>query len=136
MKLLVGCLGHAADRLVQRQIRIFLRGARDDLVVNVGDVAHIGDVIGAVEMAQQAEQDVEDDDRARVADMGEVVDRRAAHIHAHARGIERPERPLLARERIVKLELHRTRFGPVSTSRRTPRSPPRGLAGRASRNLG
>src|SRR5262249_62314621 len=61
------------------------------------------------EIAQQAEQDVEDDDRARVADMGEVVDRRAAHIHAHVRGIERPERTLLTRERIVELELHRTR---------------------------
>ena len=130
VKLPVGCLGQATDRLVQRQAGMFLGGARDDLVVDVGDVADVGDVIGAVEVAQQAEQDVEDDDRARVADMGEVVDRRAAHIHAHARGIERPERPLLARERIVKLELHRTRSGLVSTSRRTPRSAPRGLAGR------
>ncbi len=96
VKLPVGCLGQAANRLVQRQAGIFLGGARDDLVVDVGDVAHVGDVIGAVEMAQQAEQDVEDDDRARVADMSEVVDGRAAHIHARARGIERPERPLLA----------------------------------------
>ena len=37
-------VGDLADRLVQRQVRIFLRGARVDLVVDVGDVADIGDV--------------------------------------------------------------------------------------------
>ena len=64
-------------------------------------------MLGAVEMAQQPEQHVEHDHRPRIADMGEVVDRRPAHIHAHARGIERGEHPLLARQRIVELEFHR-----------------------------
>ena len=80
LKLRVGLLGQLADRDAA------LGGARVDLVVDVGDVAHIGDVVGAVEMAQQAEQHVEHDDRPRIADMGEVVDRRPAHIHAHAAG--------------------------------------------------
>ena len=84
--------------------------ARIDLVVHVGDVAHVSDVLRPVEMPQQAEQHVEHDDRARIADMGEVVDRRPAHIHAHARRIERGELPLLARQRIVEPELHHTAF--------------------------
>ena len=37
-------LGDLADRLVQRQVGIFLRRARVDLVVDVGDVADIGDM--------------------------------------------------------------------------------------------
>ena len=86
LELRVGLLGDLADRLVERQAGIVARGARVDLVVDVGDVADIGDVVGAIEMAQQPEQHVEDDDRPRIADMGEVVDRRAADIHAHVGG--------------------------------------------------
>ncbi len=108
VELPLGLFGHEADRLVERQARIFLRRPRVDLVVDVSDVAHVGDVLGAVEMPQQPEQHIEHDHRPRIADMGEVVDRGPAHIHAHAIGIERLERPLLARERIVKAKLHRS----------------------------
>ena len=59
-----------------------LGGARVDLVVHVGDVAHIGDMRLAINVAQQPEQHVEHDHGPRIADMGEVVDRRAADIHA------------------------------------------------------
>ena len=54
VELLVGFFRDLADRLVERQAGIFLRRARVDLVIDVGDVAHVGDVLGAVEMAQQA----------------------------------------------------------------------------------
>ena len=111
VKLLVGLLRHPPDRLVQRQIRIFLRRARVDLVVHVGDVAHVADVLGAVEMPQQPKQHIEHDGRPRVADMGEVVDGRPAHIHAHARRIERTKYPLLACQRIVEPQVHQTPFG-------------------------
>ena len=57
-------------------------------------------------MAQQAIEHVEDDDRPRIADMGEVVDRRPAHIHAHVLRIDRREDFLLARKRIVERESH------------------------------
>ncbi len=107
LEIRVGILGQLADRDAA------LGGARIDLVIDVGDVAHIFDVIGAVEMAQQAEQHVEHDHRPRIADMREVVDRRPAHIHAHARGIDRGEHPFLARQRIVELELHNGRPGPA-----------------------
>ena len=83
-----------------------LGGARIDLVIDVRDVSHVSDVSFAIDMAQQAEKNVKDDDRPRIADMGKVVDSRAAHIHAHASRIERSEYPLLARQRIVELELH------------------------------
>ena len=107
VELPVGFFRDVADRVVERQVGIFLGRARVDLVVDVGDVADIGHVFGAIEMAQQAEQHVENDHRARVADMGEVVDRRPAHIHAHIRRVERRENPLFARERIVEFQIHR-----------------------------
>ena len=66
-------------------------------------------------------QEILQQERAVVADVLVVVDRRPAHIHAHARGIERRESPLLARQGIVEPELHRMR--------------PIGLAGRASEDL-
>ena len=83
-----------------------LGGARIDLVVDVGDVTHIGDVIFAVDVAQQAEQHVENDDGPRIADMGEVIDSRPADIHAHVRRIDRRKGPLLPRQRIVEPEFH------------------------------
>ena len=112
LEVLVGLFRHRLDR------HATLGRARVDLVVDVGDVAHVSDVLGAVDVPQQPEQHVEHDDRAGIADMGEVIDRRPAHIHAHARGIERNEGPLLPGQRIVKLELH------------DPRHPSAPLAGR------
>ena len=76
VKLFFGPFGDLADRLVQRQAGKIPRGALVDLVIDIGDVADIFDVSFAVEVPQQAEQHVEHDHRARVADMSEVVDRR------------------------------------------------------------
>ena len=102
VELLLGHFRDLADRLVQRQAGKSPRRAFVDLVVDVGDVAYIGDVVRAIDVAQQAEQHVEHDDRARVADMGEVIDRRPADIHAHVVAIERHEGPLFPAQRIVK----------------------------------
>ncbi len=98
----VGLFGQVADGDAA------LGRTRVDLVVDVGDVADVSDVRLAVEMAQQPVQHVEHDHRPRIADMGEVVDRRPAHIHAHVARIERRKRPLLARQRIVELQFHRS----------------------------
>ena len=89
VKLFFGLFSNLPDRLVQRQTGKITRGAVVDLVIDVGDVADVGDVVGAIDVPQQAEQHVEHDDRARVADVGEVIDRRPADIHAHVVGIER-----------------------------------------------
>jgi cysteinyl-tRNA synthetase len=84
------------------------QGARVDLVVDVGDVAHIGDVIGAIDMAQQPKQHVEDDDRPRIADMGEVIDRRAAYVHAHVLRIDGDKILLRPRQRIIQAQAFRS----------------------------
>ena len=83
-----------------------LRRAGIDLVVDVGDVADIGDMVLAVFMPQQAEEHVEDDQHAPVADVQMIVNRRAAGIEAHIRGIERLERNFLAGQRIVEPKRH------------------------------
>ena len=108
MELVGRLFRHAADRLVERQRAVrdlrakIAQRPRVDLVVDVGDVARIGDVVFAIDMAQQPEQHVEDDHRARVADMGEVIDRRAADIHAHIVWIDGRKSTLRARERVVQ----------------------------------
>ena len=117
--LLIRLFGDLADRLVQRQPGIVAGGACVDLVVDVGDVADIGHVVRAIVMAQHAEQQIEHDRGAAVADMGEVIDRRSAGIHADVLGIERHEGPLFTGERIVEAQLHGNPSG----------------GGRASKNL-
>ena len=82
----------------------FLGGARVDLVVDVRDVAGVDDGILAVEMPQQPVEHVEDDDRARIADMGVVVDGRAADVHAHRLRVEGDKILLLAAQRVVKAQ--------------------------------
>jgi hypothetical protein len=106
VKLPAGLLGDLADRLVQRQAGIFRRRAVVDLVVHVGDVAGVDDVIGPEDMAQQAEQNVEDDQRPGVADVSEVIDRGAAHVHAHALRVDGYECPLVTGESVVELQFH------------------------------
>ena len=59
-----------------------------------------------IEMAQQPEQHVKHDDGPGIADMGEIIDRGAADIHAHVRRIEGFEVLLLAGERIIKAQSH------------------------------
>ncbi len=59
-----------------------------------------------IEMAEQPEQHVKHDDGAGIADMGEIIDRGAADIHAHVRRIEGFEVLLLAGERIIKAQSH------------------------------
>ncbi|OIQ63110.1 hypothetical protein GALL_553540 [mine drainage metagenome] len=117
VELLFGLLGDLADRLVQRQAGEIARGAVVDLVVDVGDVADIGDVVRAVKMPQQPEQHVEHDDRACIADMGEVIDRRPADIHAHIAAIERREDALLLGQGIVESQFHGypVRYGRASS---------------------
>ena len=88
-----------------------LGGPGVDLVVDVGDVAHIAHMLRAIDMPQQPIKHVEHDNRPRIADVREIIDRRPAHINAHIGRIERDERFLPARERIVKFERRRRRHG-------------------------
>ncbi|MCY1217768.1 hypothetical protein D9M72_296970 [compost metagenome] len=102
-KLRFGLLCHPPDRFIERQGRIVAQRPRIDLVVDVGDVAGIGHVLRAIDVAQQPEKHIEDNHRPGIADMGIIIDRRAADIHADVVGIDRPELDLLPRQRVVQL---------------------------------
>ena len=96
-----GALGERRDRLAGHPMR------GDDLVVDIGDVAGVGHVRVAIEMAQQPEQHVEDDRRPSIADVRVVVNGGSAHVHAHVVGIERLETLLLAAEGVEEVRCHR-----------------------------
>ena len=86
--------GAFADQLLQRpRIAKPLPPLRlgVDLVVDVGEVAHIGDMVRPVDMAQEPEKHVEDDDGPGVAQMRAVIDGRPADIHPHVIGVDRLE---------------------------------------------
>ena len=57
-------------------------------------------------MAEHPEQHIEDDQRPRVADMSEVVDRRSAHVHADIPRIEGDEILLRSAQRVVEPKSH------------------------------
>ena len=94
---------------LQRRSRSYLAyrnplggGLGVDLVVDIGDIARVGDVFGPVDVPQQPEQHVEHDDRPRIADVSTVIDRRAADIHPHIGRIDGLEPLLAARQRVVE----------------------------------
>lgn len=86
-------VGQRADRLA------VLDRAADDLVVDVGDVAHIRDP--EADRAQPALHQVEHDHHARVAHVTIVVDGDPAYVHPHIAGLARHEDLLVTRERVV-----------------------------------
>src|SRR5262249_15260013 len=85
-----------------------LRRAHHDTIVDIGDVAHVGDA--RVAALEQPIEHIECHDRPRIADMHVVVDGRPADIHAHMALVERYEWFLLTRQRVVDDEGH----GPYS----------------------
>ena len=71
-------------------------------VSDVGDVAHVTHLV--TQGLEVAEQQVEGDRRACVAQVGVAIDRGAADIHAYMLGVDGLEGLLAARERIVQIE--------------------------------
>ena len=82
--------GERADRFA------VLRRALNDLVIDVRDVAHVRELVAA--MAQIAAHDIEDDHHACMADMQEVVDGHATHVHADPARRDGLQLLLLARQ--------------------------------------
>jgi hypothetical protein len=76
----------------------------DDLVVDVGDVAHIGHVV--TQHTQPAVDHIEGHHHACMTHVAQVIDRDAAHIHADPAGLQRLEGLEPARERVVDAEGH------------------------------
>jgi hypothetical protein len=73
--------------------------AADDLVVDVGDVAHVGHAVAAG--AQPAVDDVEGQHHARMAQVAQVVHGDAADVHAHVPGLDGDEGFEAAGQRVV-----------------------------------
>ena len=112
---LVGVAGAPGQRL---DALVVVGGPHDDAVVDVGDVAHVGDA--RISPLEQAIEHVEHHDRPRIADMDIVVDGRAADIETHMACIERHERFFFARQRVVDDEGHRP-YSPISFVRSADR---------------
>ena len=74
---------HGRDHLVgQRPNRdATLERTLDDLVIDVSDIAHIGDAVAA--LLEPALRHIEGHHHSRMADMAEIVNGHAADIHAH-----------------------------------------------------
>ena len=59
------------------------------LVIHIGEIAHIGHMRLTVNMAQQPVKHIKHHHRAGIADMGAVINRGAADIHADIPGVDR-----------------------------------------------
>ena len=106
---------HGRDHALNQRFKRFavLVGTLDNLVIDVSDIAHVGDVIAA--MAQPARHHIERHHHPRMTDMTEVVNRHAAHIHAHLVTHQRFEDIFAFGQRVVDRE-HRgslENHGPV-----------------------
>ena len=114
-------------------------GPADDVVVDVGDVRHVGDVKAREE--QVAPQHVEDEREAAVPEVGQVVDRRAARRTSRPRPSSRrlegrdlagrssrrgEHRPRLCRPWPEPIEPRRARAASIPTSPPSTGSRPRG----------
>ena len=103
----------AADRIFAQPANINLAFSRacDDLVIHIGDIAHIGNLVEPV--AQQPHQHVEHHDRARIANMDAVIDGGAAGIYADIFWIKRGKGRLFAGQGIIQRD-----FGHAVSPRR------------------
>src|SRR5690606_4859805 len=93
---------HALDQCLERLAVIV--GAANDLVVDVGNVAHVGYVVTA--MTQPASDHVEGDHHPRMADMTEVIHGHATDIHAHLIPLQRNQCVLGLTEGVVNRQRH------------------------------
>jgi hypothetical protein len=100
----VGILVHRGYEALRELMDGFavLRRALDDLVVDVGDVAHVVHVVTA--RLQPAIYHVEHHHHSRMAEVAVVVHRHAAHIHADFVWGDRLEVLLVAGEGVVDFE--------------------------------
>ena len=102
-----GFFGPLRDQRLQRPgVAGFLAAQRlgVDLVIHVGEIAHVGDVFQAIFIAQQAVKHVEHHHGAGVAKVGAVVNRGAADIHAHIVRVDRGEDFLRPRFGVVQFD--------------------------------
>ena len=88
---------HALGQHLER-LAVFTRTI-DDLVFNVRNVAHVGQVVAAE--TQPAGHQIEGNHAATMADVAVVVHGHAAHVHAHIVAVQRLENFFALGERVV-----------------------------------
>ena len=92
---------HRVDHAVGQggvDLTVFVRPTQD-LVVDIGDVAHVVHIITTV--AQVPGNHIEGHQHPGMAQVAVVVNRHAAHIHAHLARLDGFELFLLLRQRVV-----------------------------------
>ena len=82
-----------------------LGGACVDLVVHIGEVAHIGDMVRPIDMAQQTIERIKHNYRPRIADMRTVIDCWPTDIHPHIVSVDRLKELFPAGLGVVQLYL-------------------------------
>ena len=102
ISVLVQCVDHPVCQCANG-FAIFC-GASDDFVVDVGDIAHIGDL--QARLLEPALHHIERHHRTCMTHMAEVIHRHAAHIHAHMARREWFENLQLTRERVENSKGH------------------------------
>ena len=90
------------------------RRAADDLVVDVGDVHHPGHPQAAI--AQVAHEQVGEQERAEVADMGRPIDRRSAGVDPDVAGLERDRARASAAERVEQADASSAALRAIATA--------------------
>ena len=80
------------------------RGARARMILSSMSVMFITHVTAQPAAAQVADEQVGEQERSEVADVGRAVDRRAAAVDPDVPGLERLERSGLARQRVVEAD--------------------------------
>ena len=76
----------------------------DDLVINIGDVAHIGH--GVTAGTQPALHHIKGHHHARMADVAQVIHRHAADVHTHLARTQGHKCFALPRQRVVQGQTH------------------------------
>jgi len=80
---------------------VFL-GTSDNLVVDVGNVAHVSHIVTLC--PQPTQHDIEHHHHPRMADVAVVVNRHAAYVHPHLARFDRLKHLLPAGQAIVNLQ--------------------------------
>ncbi|MPN24304.1 hypothetical protein SDC9_171700 [bioreactor metagenome] len=102
----IGILVHVGDEAIGQLLDRFaiFDGALDDLVVDVGDVLHIGDVV--TRGLQPTVNHVENHHHPGMAEVAVVVHRHAADVHAYVPGFQRGKLLQRTRQRVIDSQAH------------------------------
>ena len=87
------------------EILTIIIGTGDDLVVNIGDIAHIGHLFRTIDMAQVTVNDIKHHQHPRMTNMAIVIYRHTTHVHSDTCRIDRNKAFLLLGKVIMYLEL-------------------------------